>query len=106
MQLLNIDKTDLDLIEQGSCVNVAGVILSYKPIQTRSGKKMAFIELDDSTGSAELILFPGLYSRYAKLELKEGDIITAKVKVESVEPDKKLIINKLNKYRLDYEVDR
>lgn len=106
MQLLDIPKTDLNLLEQGAFVNVAGVILSYKDIKTRSGKKMAFIELDDSTGSAELVLFPGLYSRYSKLELKEGDIITAKVKVESIEPDKKLIINKLNKYRLDYEVDR
>lgn len=99
LDLLSIEKDDLSSLEEGTYAKVAGVILSVKEITTRKGKKMAFIEIDDKTTSAEIVIFPALWPKVQKLELNDGDIVTCKVKVEKVDPDVKLILNKINKYR-------
>jgi DNA polymerase-3 subunit alpha len=104
--MLDITKTNLeDLEEHQQSVDVAGVVLSYKQITTRKGQKMAFLEIDDSTGSAEVVLFPHLYNKYSKLEIKDGDLLLLNVKVDSIDPQIKLIPNKINKYRIKNEVD-
>jgi|13_taG_2_1085334.scaffolds.fasta_scaffold00160_9 DNA polymerase-3 subunit alpha len=104
--MLDITKTDLcDLTQGQQSVDVAGVVLSYKQIVTRKGQKMAFLEIDDSTGSAEVVLFPYLYAKYSKLEIKDGDLLLLNVKVDSTDPQIKLIPNKINKYRIKDEMD-
>lgn len=105
LDLLNIDKDDLSSLEEGTYAKVAGVVLSIKEITTRKGKKMAFIEIDDKTTSAEIVIFPALWPKVQKLDIKDGDIVTCKVKVEKVDPDVKLILNKIDKYREYNEMD-
>jgi DNA polymerase-3 subunit alpha len=97
MDLIEIDKHDLNLLEELNYANVAGVILSIKEIKTRSGKLMAFIEIDDSTSSAELVVFPAIWKKIKNLNLQETDLIQCKVKVEQTHPDIKLILNKIQR---------
>jgi DNA polymerase-3 subunit alpha len=105
MDLLRVKKDDISDLEEGEYAEVVGVVLSVKEITTRKGKKMAFIELDDSTGSAEIVVFPQLWPKVERLEVQDTDIIRCRVKVESTSPDTKLILNKIQKYRDEYEVD-
>jgi DNA polymerase-3 subunit alpha len=104
--MLNISKNDIASLEEyDKDVKVAGVVVTYRQIVTRKGQKMAFLEIDDSTATAEVVLFPHLFKRYEKLEISEGDILTLNVKVESISPEIKLIPNKINKYRIENEMD-
>ena len=101
MDLISIEKDNLDSLEESSYANVAGVILSIKEIKTRSGKFMAFIELDDSTASAEIVVFPAIWAKIKNDLYQETDIIKCSVKVEQTDPDIKLILNKIKKVKTD-----
>ena len=101
LDLITIEKDDLDSLEESSYARVAGVILSIKEIKTRSGKQMAFIEIDDSTSSAEVVVFPAIWARIKDDLYQETDIIQCSVKVEQTEPDVKLILNKIKRIKTD-----
>jgi len=104
MDLISVQKDDLNSLEEATYAQVAGVILSIKEIKTRSGKQMAFIEIDDSTSSAEIVVFPAIWAKIKKDEYIETDIIRCSVKVEQTEPDIKLILNKIKRIRA-HEMD-
>lgn len=52
---------DVRNIENKSLVNVAVLVTGIKEIITKTGKKMAFMQIEDLTGHAELIIFPKKY---------------------------------------------
>lgn len=105
MHLLDVQKDDIDSLEEGDYAEVVGVIISIKEITTRKGKKMAFFDLDDSTASCEVVIFPNLWQKISKLQLQDTDIVRCKVKVEKTDPEIKLILNSIDKYRDENEVD-
>ena len=105
LDLISIEKDDLDTLEEGTYATVAGVVLSTKTVKTRSGKMMAFFEIDDSTTSAEIVVFPQLWSKVEALEVKETDILKCRVKVESTDPDIKLILQSIERFKIQNEVD-
>lgn len=105
LHLLDVKKDDIDSLEENTYADVVGVILSLKEITTRKGKKMAFIDIDDATASAEIVVFPTLWQKVARLELKDTDIVRCRVKVEKTDPEIKLILNSIDKYRDENEVD-
>lgn len=61
-----------------------GVVISnIKEIVTKKGDKMAFLSLDDLTGSAEAVLFPAEYAKYAQfLELFVPIVVEGTVKFD------------------------
>lgn len=91
------NKKYIEQLYAGEYGRVAGVVTNYKPIITKTKSKMAFLELDDSRIICEGVIFPAVYKRIESLNLKQGDLILADVKVQSTEPYK-LIINKVNIY--------
>lgn len=105
LDLMEINSDKISSLEEGDHANVAGVILSIKTIVTRKGKQMAFIEVNDKTATAEIVVFPQLWPKVAKLGLKETDVVCCKVKVERTEPDIKLILNSITLYEDNYEMD-
>ncbi len=105
IKMLNITKTPLDSLTPHAKAKVAGVVVAYKKIVTRSGKPMAFFEIDDSTTSAEVVLFPSLFTKYEKLNIKDGDILILDVRVDKIDPDIKLIPNDIKKYMVQDEMD-
>lgn len=105
LDLLNVEKEDLDTLEEGCSALVAGVVLSTKVVKTRSGKMMGFLEIDDSTTSAEIVIFPQLWPKIEAMNIVETDIIKCRVKVESTDPDIKLILQSLERFKIQNEVD-
>jgi DNA polymerase-3 subunit alpha len=47
----------------GRSVTVGGAITDVREITTKTGKKMAFVKLEDKTGETELLLFPNTYQQ-------------------------------------------
>lgn len=105
VSMLNIQGREIDSLTEGSKAKVVGIVVAYKQILTRSGKKMAFFEIDDSTASAEVVLFPSLFTKYQDLDIKDGDILICDVRVDKVDPQIKLIPNDIKKYRIENEMD-
>jgi DNA polymerase-3 subunit alpha len=60
---------------EGRVARVGGMITTARKIVTKSGKSMAFVALEDKTGSLELVVFPKAYE--AAVDLWEPDKIIA-----------------------------
>lgn len=59
------DKRVIELLEtdDGAQVTICGLLRSAKKIQTKKGARMAFLEVEDSTGIVEVVLFPEVFKR-------------------------------------------
>lgn len=72
---------DLEEVERGEDVVVAGVITELKVKRTKNGDYMAGFNLVDRTGIIEAIVFPGTYEEFNQL-LEEDRVIVIKGFVE------------------------
>ena len=66
---------------------------------------MAFVEINDKTGSAEVVFFPSIWSKFKNYGIKEADIILVNGRVDSTDPEVKIIPNEIQIYREENEVD-
>ena len=71
-------KTDCRLPEierrrDGEIVTVGGLVCAIKQLTTKKGEPMVFLQLDDLTGSAEVVVFNSVYA--AARELLEPDAV-------------------------------
>jgi DNA polymerase-3 subunit alpha len=55
--------SDLAEMEDKEPVRLAGIITGVKSTTTRKGEQMAFVTIEDFTGGAELLVFPGTYAK-------------------------------------------
>lgn len=56
---------EVKALNEGSRVQVGGIVSSIKRITTKKdNKSMAFVSIEDQTGTLEIILFPKTYSQY------------------------------------------
>lgn len=56
-------------------VIVGGVVVEFREITTKTGKKMAFVKMEDETGETEVILFPSTYQQTVGLWEKDRIVI-------------------------------
>jgi DNA polymerase-3 subunit alpha len=63
-------------------VRLGGVIKAVRPVVTRSGKPMAFMQLEDMTGALEVIVFPRTYEERREL-LQPDRIVIVQGKVDA-----------------------
>ena len=65
----------------GDRIQIVGLIAQVKKIVTKSsGSEMAFIRLEDLTGNIEVVIFPKMYARSARIWVRDACvIITGKV---------------------------
>ncbi len=86
----------------GDKVRVAGIVTRVRPHQTKTGKSMGFVTLEDVSGTIELVVFPRTWDKFwevfevdnvvlvdGKVDAQSGD---PKVLVDSVTTDLKTII--------------
>lgn len=73
-------------------VIVAGLISEYKELITKKGTRMAFGKIEDLTGSAELVIFPDTFAKYAHL-LKEEKPLLVGGGLEVSEGHAKIIVD-------------
>ncbi len=81
-------------------IRLLGRILSRKTINTRSGKPMCFIQLEDITGPIELIVFPDTYSENLSLLQPEKVVLVEGTLSSEDEKEPKLLVSRI------YDADR
>ncbi len=75
-------------------VVLAGLITSQREIITRKGTRMAFAQLEDLTGSIELVIFPDVYKE-AEKHLKEDHAVLLGGTLEKEGDSKKILVDKV-----------
>jgi DNA polymerase-3 subunit alpha len=76
-------------------VRVAGLITRIRHHQTRSGKPMGFVTIEDLQGTIELVVFPRTWNRY--LEIIDYDkivLVEGKVDADGAEP--KILVDSIS----------
>lgn len=74
-----------------SAVSVGGIVSQVRSIYTKKGKPMAFVKLEDFTGSVEIVVFSELYERRREI-FQEDNPLMVKGKVDLKEEEEPKII--------------
>ncbi len=86
------DDTDIySRYSDSSSVKVMGIISTVTKKQTKNGDTMAFITLEDTDGSVEVIVFPKLYSKFANI-IYNGNILVLGGRLSVKEEERAKII--------------
>lgn len=68
-------------------VRVAGIITKVRPHQSKAGKPMGFVTIEDLQGSVELVVFPKCWEKYADLiRYDQIILVEGKADLEGTEP--------------------
>src|ERR671927_262059 len=98
----HIDTTvsDLDGCKDGSVVWVGGLATSVRVNTTRKGDTMAMLQLDDTRGLAEVIVFPRVYAGCSEC-VREDAVLKVKGRVERKEGIPRVVAMELEELRLE-----
>ena len=78
---------ELTEVASGTKVRVAGLIARVRPHQTRTGKAMGFVTIEDLQGSLDLVVFPRTWDTYrALIEPEKLVLVEGKVDNDGSEP--------------------
>jgi DNA polymerase III subunit alpha len=98
--------------DDGKKASIGGIINGVRVIQTKKGDNMAFVQMSDTTGDVELILFPSTYEQTAwlweqdKVVLVDGTVnakdrdgqITDEIKI-NVSSAREIILDEARAYK-------
>jgi len=73
---------------------VAGMVSALRPHQTKTGKMMAWVTLEDMTGTIELVMFPRLWERF-QFAIEVGGVIAAEGKVDARSTPAKVLVDNI-----------
>jgi DNA polymerase-3 subunit alpha len=76
-------------------VRVAGMVAGIRPHQTKTGKMMAWVNLEDLTGTIELVLFPRTWEKY-QFMLEVGGVILVEGKADAQSSPSKVLVDKIS----------
>jgi DNA polymerase-3 subunit alpha len=86
-QIVSHFSADLEETTHGQEVRVAGEVVAIRPYQTRTGKAMGFITLEDLQGKIELVVFSRAWNKVVDwIENDSIVVVTGKVDRERGEP--------------------
>jgi DNA polymerase-3 subunit alpha len=86
-QLVTHFSSDLEESTHGQEVRVAGEVIAIRPYQTRSGKAMGFVTIEDLQGKIELVVFSRAWKNVVDwIETDSIVVVTGKVDRERGEP--------------------
>ncbi|MCP4140942.1 MAG: DNA polymerase III subunit alpha [Chloroflexi bacterium] len=80
---------------QDQPVRVAGIIAGVRPYQTKNGKPMGFVTLDDMHGIIELVVFPRTWQQHREL-CEEGKIVVISGKADASNTPPKILVDKIS----------
>jgi DNA polymerase-3 subunit alpha len=75
-------------------VRVAGMVTAIRPHQTKTGKMMAWVTLEDLAGIIELVVFPRTWEKY-QFALEIGGVILAEGKVDAQSSPPKVLVDNI-----------
>jgi len=77
------------VVQDGMTVKIGAIVNSKKLKATRAGDTMAFVGLEDNTGSIEMLVFPKVLERCGRImEVTKPVIVTARVSIREEEEPK------------------
>ena len=76
--------------EDGQRVTLGGILTGVRRTVTRKGDSMAYLNLEDVTGSVEVLVFPRVYSKYAAF-LEAGRIVVVEGRLQVQEESVRVI---------------
>ncbi len=82
-------------------VKIGGIIVAVRNFFTKKNKQMAFVKLEDLTGSVELVIFPELYEKSAALLTEDTLVMVEGRTDQKEEEDVKIITESLNPLNLE-----
>ena len=86
--------SNLGEAEHEEKTRVAGMVSGIRPYQTKTGKMMAWVTLEDLTGVIELVLFPRTWEKY-QFALEVGGVIVAEGKVDAQSNPSKVLVDNI-----------
>jgi len=81
-------------VKQGT---LAGVVTRIQKILTKKGDQMAFVDMEDTTGPIEVVVFPGVYKDNVDL-LVEGKILLVTGKLSDKDGEPKLLADTIKEF--------
>ncbi len=75
-------------------VRVAGMVSGIRPHQTKTGKMMAWVTLEDLVGTLELVVFPRAWEQY-QFALEIGGVILAEGKADTRSSPAKVLVDNI-----------
>jgi DNA polymerase-3 subunit alpha len=81
-------------------VTVAGMVTRFRQHQTKTGKAMGFVTLEDIQGLIELVLFPRTWDRFGKL-ITPDRVLVAEGRVDAASGDPKVLVDRLDEIDLE-----
>ena len=86
---------ELEETEQGQNIRVAGEVSQIRPYQTRNGKAMGFVTLEDLQGQIELVIFSRVWKDVVRW-LEQDAIVVAEGKVDRERGSPKILVDKIS----------
>lgn len=94
-QIVTHFSAELNEAEQGEIVTVAGEISQVRPYQTRAGKSMGFVTLEDIQGTIDLVIFSRVWGKVNDW-LENGLIVKIEGKVDKERGDAKVLVDAIS----------
>ncbi len=76
----------------GDKVRVAGIVTRVRPHQTKTGKSMGFVTLEDVGGTIELVVFPRTWDKYWEV-FQVDNVVLVDGKVDAQGGDPKVLVD-------------
>ncbi len=90
-----ISLANLRALRDGSPVKVGAIITGIKTIFDQAGRKMAFVTIEDFSGSAEMLVFSSVYEKYqAMIENDSLVLVIGKISTQE-EKEPKIICDEI-----------
>ena len=96
--------SDLDTYRDGAIVWVGGLATSVRTNTTRKGDMMAMLQLDDTRGFAEVMVFPRIYAKCSAC-VREDAVLKVKGKVEIKEGIPRIMALEMEELHLEPGAD-
>jgi DNA polymerase-3 subunit alpha len=96
------DLTPLDQVDEslvGHRVTIGGMVIRARTITTHKGDEMAFVELEDLTGSMDVVVFPKTFKQCREL-LSEDRLVVVQGKADTRDGSVQVIADTVEDYAL------
>lgn len=86
---------ELDHAKDGESVIISGIVTNVKASVTKRKEMMAYVTLEDTTGSVVVIVFPKAYNKYAPL-LNTENVLLVKASLSQQEEERRLFCDSVS----------
>ena len=93
---VHIDLSKPDRFVHDNKYSLLGIVVSVRSIQTKRGRPMAFLQIEDYNGLIELIIFSDLWEQYRE-KLEVDSIMGFTGRMDSSRGDPKLVVESIHR---------